>query len=158
MTRAAFSPTETICVNCGAPLDSQHFDESGFAPAPGAGDRVILARFALPPQYCGVLEYFSQFTDAFARDASAVETPQLEWLIAVNGRPLYPYVGFTWILNPWGFGSFPVNIRLEEGATLEFAVRGRTASGGPCITRVGARILGRYWYNPVYGDPVRKRF
>jgi hypothetical protein len=157
MTRATFAPAQTLCVNCGVPLDSQHFDESGFSAAPGPGGRVVLARFALPPQYCGVLEYFSQFSDAFARDPSATETPGLEWFLAVNGRPLYPYVGFTRILNPWGFGSFPVNIRLEEGAALEFAVRGLPAPSPPAA-RIGARILGRYWYNPIYGDPVRQRF
>lgn len=158
MTRAMLSPTQTICVNCGVPLDSQHFDESGFAAAPRPGERVVLARFALPPQYCGVLEYFAQFTDLFARTPAVVETPDLEWLLAVNGRPLYPYVGFSAILNPWGFGSFPIHIRLEEGAILEFAVRGLAASGSPGVNRVGGRILGRYWYNPVYGDPIRQRF
>ena len=158
MTRALPGTAQTICVNCGVPVDSQHFDESGFAPAPKPGSRVVLARFALPPQYCGVLEYFSQFTDAFTLSPSQVETPGLEWVLAVNGRPLYPYVSFSAILNPWGFGSFPVHIRLEEGAVVEFAVRGLAASGPPSVSRVGGRILGRYWYNPVYGDPVRQRF
>ncbi len=158
MTRAAAAPGQTICVNCGVPVDSQHFDESGFASVPGPGSRVVLARFALPPQYCGVLEYFAQFTDSFAGAPARVETPDLEWMLAVNGRPLYPYVGFSVILNPWGFGSFPVHIRLEEGAVLELAVRGVAAAGGPSASRIGGRILGRYWYNPVYGDPVRQRF
>ena len=162
MTHAVdVQPRKTICVNCGVPVDSQHFDESGFSAPPAAGDRIILARFALPPQYCGVLEFFSQFTDGFAKDQSQVETPSLDWLLLVNERPLYPYVNFARILNPWGFGSYPVNIRLEEGATLEFGVRGVAVSTGAAaapLLRVGGRILGRYWYNPVYGDPVRKRF
>lgn len=153
------APRQTICVNCGVPVDSQHFDESGFSPAPAPGARVILARFVLPPQYCGVLEFFSQFTDAFARDASQVETPSLEWLLLVNGRALYPYVNFPRILNPWGFGSYPVNLRLEEGSTLEFGVQGKaSAAGAQAPQRAGGRILGRYWYNPAYGDPVRRRF
>lgn len=158
MTRPAPAPAQTICVNCGVPVDSQYFDESGFADAPRPGGRVVLARFALPPQYCGVLEYFAQFTDSFTAAPPRVETPDLEWMLAVNARPLYPYVGFSLILNPWGFGSFPVHLRLEESAVLEFSVRGVAASGGPTTSRVGGRILGRYWYNPVYGDPVRQRF
>lgn len=158
MTRSSMVPAQTLCVICGVPVDSQHFDESGFAAAPRPGSRVVLARFALPPQYCGVLQYFSQFTDAFAGSPAAVETPELEWWLAVNGRPLYPYVSMTAVLNPWGFGSFPVHIRLEEGAVLEFAVRGLQNSGASGVKRVGGRILGRYWYNPVYGDPVRQRF
>ncbi|MCS7043412.1 MAG: hypothetical protein RMK33_00105 [Arcobacter sp.] len=158
MTRLTSSAAPAICVNCGVPVDSQHFDESGFADAPAPGHRVVLARFALPPQYCGVLEYFAQFTDSFSTSAARAETPDLEWVLAVNGRPLYPYVGFSVILNPWGFGSFPVHIRLEDGAVLEFAVRGLAVPGPPTVSRVGGRILGRYWYNPVYGDPVRQRF
>ena len=44
------------------------------------------------PQYCGLLENFSQFTDLYGRDFSQVETPGLQWIISVNHRPLYPYV------------------------------------------------------------------
>src|SRR5207244_4641202 len=112
--------TGTICVNCGEPIDSKHFDESGFSAVPATGRKIILARFQFPPQYCGVLEYFAQYTDALGASPVNIETPTLEWLLLTNDRPLYPYVNFTRILNPWGYGSFQVNIRLDEGSTLEF--------------------------------------
>ena len=82
-----------------------------------------MARFELPPQYCGLFENFSQFTDLLGRDFSEVETPGLRWIILVNKRPLYPYVRLEHIVNPWGYGSFSVAIRLDENATVEFFVR-----------------------------------
>ncbi len=144
-----------VCAICGIPVDSQYFDDSGVEPTPEVGKEVVLAHVELPPQYCGVLEYFSQFTDLQAKDASQVATPMLEWRILVNNRPLYPYVGLKQIINPWGYGSFPVNIRLEEGTTVEFAVRRVSTDAAPGV--VGGRIVGRYWYNPIYGDVVRGR-
>ena len=59
-----------LCTACGAPVDSQYFDESSVVLAPVVGETVTLAEFELPPQYCGVLEYFAQFTDEYARDNS----------------------------------------------------------------------------------------
>jgi hypothetical protein len=146
------------------PLDAKYFDESSILPVPTAGHFLILARFELPPQYCGVLEYFSQFTDAWAADPTRVQTPALEWTILVNKRPLYPYLQFNRIVNPWGYGSFQVSIRLDDSATLEFVVRGvhpavdteTIADAAPTPRRVGGRILGRYWYNTAYGDVVRR--
>lgn len=156
------TPSNTICVNCGVPLDSRQFDESGLGPAPETGRRIILAQFLLPPQYCGVLEYFAQFTDTLAAAPGQIETPTLEWFVLINDRPLHPYVGFRHILNPWGFGSFQIHIRLDEGARLELGVRGVTPSSSLTAARppkqVGGRITGRYYYNPAYGDPVRQRF
>ena len=155
-----------LCAMCRIPLDSQCFDESQITLPPVVGSEVVLARFRLPPQYCGVLEYFAQYTDAQARDQAQVETPGLEWSMLSNGRPLFPYLRFDRILNPWGKGSFPVYVRLDEGATVEFVVRGvaavSTASDRPIVespapTRVGGRIVGRYWYNAAYGDVVRRR-
>jgi len=155
-----------LCAMCRIPLDSQYFDESRITEPPGAGSEVVLARFQLPPQYCGVLEYFAQFTDAQARDQTQVETPGLEWSLLSNGRPLFPYLKFDRILNPWGNGCFQVYVRLDEGATVEFVVRGVTdvsAAGeeptveNPSPRRVGGRILGRYWYNAAYGDVVRRK-
>lgn len=159
-TTAKGLPPGTICVNCGVPVDSQHFDETGFADVPEPGRRIVLARFSLPPQYCGVLEFFAQYTDAFGKSAAAIETPTVEWLLTMNDRPVYPYVNISAVLNPWGFGSFATKLRLDEGATVEFSVRGSLAGTNPpdVIQRVGGRIAGHYWYNPVYGDPVRKRF
>src|SRR5687768_4499213 len=79
------------CPMCGTALDSEYFDESGVVEAPNVGEAAVLARFELPPQYCGVLEYFAQFTDEHARHPENIETPGLQWLILVNNRPLYPY-------------------------------------------------------------------
>jgi hypothetical protein len=143
-----------LCPLCGLPRDYEHFDESGFEAAPPAGHQVVLARFELPPQYCGLLENFAQFTDLFGRDPSQVETPGLQWIISVNRRPLYPYVSLEQIVNPWGFGSFGIAVRLDEDATIEFTVRnsGYDPAPGKEIKRVGGRISGRFWYNPAYGD------
>jgi hypothetical protein len=141
------------CPMCGTRLDSEYFDESGVVPAPEVGDAVVLARFELPPQYCGVLEYFSQFTDEHAGNPAKISTRGLLWTILVNHRPLYPYLNFDRIVNPWGYGSFQISIRLDDSATIEFVVR-RVNDTAPGITEVGGRIVGRYWYNAAYGDVV----
>jgi hypothetical protein len=145
-----------LCPNCGLPRDYQHFDESGFADTPDRGRQVVLARFQLPPQHCGLLENFSQFTNLLGQHPTYVETPGLQWIISVNKRPIYPYVLLEHIVNPWGFGSFGVAIRLDENAIVEFAVR--NVEHPPLdkpqteVARIGARIVGRFWYNPIYGD------
>ena len=141
------------CPMCGISLDSEYFDESGVVEAPNVGDAVVLARVELPPQYCGVLEFFSQFTDEHAGDPAKIATPGLLWAILINHRPLYPYLNFDRIVNPWGYGSFQVSIRLDENATVEFVVR-RASNAAPNIQQVGGRIVGRYWYNAAYGDVV----
>lgn len=136
-----------LCPNCGIPQDSECFDVSGFVDVPPLNsDAVVLTHFNLHHQYCGVLEFFSQFSDAFARDPSQVETPGLLWLLLVNGRPLYPYVDVESILNPWGVGSFGIRLRLPEAARVEFSVR-RTSNPALTVRRVGARLSGRYWFN-----------
>jgi hypothetical protein len=63
------------------------------------------------------------------------------------------------IVNPWGFGSFEVALRLEEKASVDLVVRG---VGGPPpkdadLEMIAGRIFGRYWYNPAYGDVERRR-
>jgi hypothetical protein len=133
--------TTGLCVACGIPLDSQHFDDSSVRKAPDIGEEVLLARFDLPAQYCGVLQYFAQYTDLFASDASQVATPNLEWRILVNNHALSPYINLRRIVNPWGYGSFPVNIRVQEDSTLEFVVRGVTAdesqnASAPRLTKI----------------------
>jgi len=143
----------SACAVCGIPLDSQVFDASGIFDAQQG--RRVLARVDLPPRYCGVLEYFSQFTDENAQTPAQIETIGLEWSILMNGRPLNPYLSFTSILNPWGYGSFQTSIRLVDGAALEFVVR-QTATRGT-LTKIGGRLVGRYWYNTEYGDVVRPR-
>src|SRR5262245_42127202 len=141
------------CPMCGIPLDSEYFDESGVVEAPQVGAAVVLARLELPAQYCGVLEFFSQFTDEHAKDAAKIATPGLLWTIQVDHRPLYPYLNFDRIVNPWGYGSFQISIRLDDSATVEFVAR-RVSNAAPNITQVGGRIVGRYWYNAAYGDVV----
>ena len=139
-------------LDCGVPIDSQYFDDARIVNLPGLGLLALLARVELPPQYCGVLEYFSQFTDLFSRDPSEVQTPGLLWQILANGQPLSPYHQLAMILNPWGFGSFQFSIRLPEGAVVEMVVR-RTGDEvvPPKINMVGGRLLGRYWYDRAYG-------
>lgn len=146
-----------LCELCGIPLDSQYFDESGLDAAPEVGQSVVLARFQLPAQYCGVLQYFSQFTDLNARDPSQIQTPGLEWRLLSNGHGLSPYMQLNRIINPWGFGSFPVSIRLDEHTMIELIVRrvmepkSAAPAPVPAIRQVGGRIVGRYWYNAAYG-------
>lgn len=160
--------TSALCAQCGIPLDAKYFDESGVKKPPELGGTVVLARFELSPQHCGVLEYFSQFTDAYAKDPRRIKTPGLAWMILANSRPLYPYLPLKQIVNPWGYGSFPVSIRLDDSAAIEFIVRGVTIDlkdrieveevedpERPEVKKVGGRIVGRYWYNPAYGDVVR---
>jgi hypothetical protein len=60
--------TSALCPTCGLPRDYEQFDESGFASTPDLGRQVVLARFELAPQYCGLLENFSQFTDQYGCD------------------------------------------------------------------------------------------
>jgi hypothetical protein len=137
----------TLCTNCGIPTDSEYFDQSGFTDLPAPGSEVVLARFDLHHQYCGILECFSQFTDLNSGNPAEVQTPGLEWLLLVNRRPLYPYVNVQAILNPWGFGSFCVRLRLPEAARLEFVARRRNDAPASAIRVAGGRIVGRYWFN-----------
>jgi hypothetical protein len=66
------------------------------------------------------------------------------------------------IANPWGFGSYPLNIRLDENSSLELiARRVKEATTVPIldrVKRVGGRIMGRFWYNPCYGDVERSSY
>jgi len=144
--------------SCDAPNDSQYFDESSVVGAPRAGETITLAEFELPPQYCGILEYFAQFTDEYARDNSKIETPGIEWLILADGGPLFPYLTLKHIVNPWGNGAFPVTIRLQENTILRFVARGVSSDSTSTITRVGGRLLGRFWYNAAQGDAGQRRF
>lgn len=149
--------TPALCTACGVPFDAQYFDKSSVKLAPRVGETVELAAFELPPQYCGVLEYFAQFTDEYALDNSKIVTHGVEWLILADGSPLFPYLSFRHIANPWGEGSFPVSVRLPEGATIKFIARGVSSEEPGAITKVGGRLLGRFWYNATYGDAARWR-
>jgi hypothetical protein len=107
-----------------------------------------------------VLLYFAQFTDRFAEDASKIDTPQIEWKILVNNHALFPYMNLRHIVNPWGFGSFPVNIRLDENSSIEFVARRvkEETLGDPRVFTLGGRIMGRFWYNACYGDVERRSY
>jgi len=91
----------------------------------------------------------AKFTDKYAGDPTQVTTPGLQWQIRCNGQPRDPYLTFDRIINPWGLSGFPISLRLEEGCTLEFAVR--NVGPSTSVAKVGGRLLGRYWYNTNYG-------
>lgn len=140
-----------VCHICGIPQDAGFFDESNIKEAPLPGEEVVLARFELHRNYCGLLMYFAQFTDLYASNPTEVETPGYQWQIRCNGQPRDPYLTFGHIINPWGLSGFPVYLRLEEGCVVEFAVRKMGDDQTKTLTKVGGRILGRSWYNPAYG-------
>lgn len=137
-------------VECDQPVDSQYFDAVGFVPGAKkkleSGAWVQVVKWELPQQYCGILEYFAQFTDEQARDPSKV-TNGLRWQIRANGTPLAPYHALEAIVNPWGNGSFQFRIRLPDRAVVEMLVRGSAGA----IDLIGGRLMGRYWYNAATG-------
>jgi hypothetical protein len=135
-----------ICAICGIPQDAGFFDKSNIKPAPELGEEIVLARYELHRNYCGMLMYFAQYTEP-----NKVKTPGYQWQIRCNGQPRDPYLGFDHIINPWGLSGFPIYLRLEEGCVLEFVIRNVGASGDNVLSTVGGRILGRYWYNNIYG-------
>src|SRR5882757_7608348 len=108
------SDSSVLCAKCSMPVDAKYFDKSAIAEPPLPGRTLMLVHFELPPQYCGVLECFSQYTDEFGKSCEFIETPGLFWTLRVNQRPLYPYIDLEHIVNPWGYGSFPVALRLDE--------------------------------------------
>jgi hypothetical protein len=149
---------EPTCHVCGIPADASYFDDSSIAQAPDEDSpEVVLAKFELHASYCGELQYFAQFTDAYASTPAAVETPDLEWQIRSDGQPLAPWLTFRRIINPWGLSGFPIHIRLREGSLTELVVRfvgtGSIveATDLPTVQQVGGRLLGRYWYNTDFG-------
>jgi hypothetical protein len=141
----------SICTVCGIPQDAGFFDESNIKPAPLLGEELVLAKYELHRNYCGMLMYFAQFTNKYAGDPTQVETPGYQWQIRCNGQSRDPYLAFQHIINPWGLSGFPIYLRLEEGCLLELAIRNVGARGDDVLIKVGGRILGRYWYNDVYG-------
>jgi hypothetical protein len=146
------------CATCGVPWDAGYFDESrviDLAAQPlNVGQELVLARYQLHRNYCGVLMSFAQFTDAYGRDNSQVLTPGYQWQVRVNGLPRDPYLTLDHILNPWGQAGMSVHLRLEEGGLVELALRRIGPLGAPPflpIQSVGGRITGRYWYNTDFG-------
>jgi hypothetical protein len=141
-----------VCHVCGIPQDAGFFDESSIRTAPTAlGEELVLARYELHRNYCGMLMYFAQFTDRFAADPRNVETRGYAWELRCNGQPRDPYLTFDRIINPWGLSGFPVYLRLEEGCLVELAVRNVGPAAGDELDLVGGRILGRYWYDTRFG-------
>jgi hypothetical protein len=149
-----------VCHICGIPWDAGFFDESNvFKLKPDhsdgrslePGEELVLARYELHRNYCGMLLYFAQFTDRYADNPKEVVTPGYQWQIRCNGQARDPYLTFDHIINPWGLSGFPVYLRLEEGCVLEFVVRNVDTRGEDKLKQVGGRILGRYWYNTIYG-------
>ena len=146
---------ETVCHVCGIPADASYFDDSSIVDAPTAGAEVVLARYEVHANYCAELQYFAQYTDAHAANPVEVVTANLEWQIRSDGQPLAPWLRFNRIINPWGLSGFPVHVRLREGCLLELVVRDIAPQvsifiSAP-VTRVGGRLLGRFWYNPMFG-------
>jgi hypothetical protein len=169
--------TDNCCTICGIPLDAEYFDVSGFVgngvavdkfrdfglqppnPLPRRGEQVVLASFQLHPQYCGVLTYFSQYTDLYVGDNTLILTPGFEWSILQSGKPMFPYTRLETIVNPWGYNCLPVLVRLDENARVEFVLRNRgirdTDLPNYPIKAFAGRIMGRYWYNDSFGGRVR---
>jgi hypothetical protein len=171
--------TDNRCLNCGIPVDAEFFDvngfigkspfefpssqqnsdgnitATGFEDLPRRGEQRVLAAFQLHPQYCGVLTYFSQYTDLYAANNSQILTPGFEWILLQNGKPIFPYMRHEMILNPWGYNCLPVAIRLDENARVEFVLRNRAIADTQLtsypIKAFAGRIMGRYWYNNVFG-------
>jgi hypothetical protein len=147
-----------ICQICGIPLDANYFDNASFQDAPkNVGEERELARYALHPQYCGVLLYFAQYArhqDEKLQDKDIFETPGYEWAVLCNNQPRDPYLPTELILNPWGQNNLPIHLRLEEGCVVRLVVRRVLPSPGSKeipLERVGGRLQGRYWYNTNYG-------
>ena len=148
---------EPTCHVCGIPADASYFDDSSIAKAPDENSlEVVLAKYELHPNYCGELQYFAQYTDAYAASPAAVETPDLEWQIRSDGQPLAPWLTFRRIINPVG------SIGVSDSPAPEGRLSHR-AGGSVCrqeiirlsrptpVTQVGGRLLGRFWYNTNFG-------
>jgi len=153
-----------VCQICRVPLDAGYFDVAGIEDAPGFGENsnkteVEVARYELNPQYCGTLLYFTQYADRKENEQDPEspkhqvisKTPGYEWLILCNNQPRAPYLPTDLILNPWGYNALPIHLRLEEGCTLRFVVRRIAPTVKDELSKVGGRLLGRSWYNTIYG-------
>jgi hypothetical protein len=149
-----------VCQICSIPMDAGYFDNASIKDAPGVGENlnvteVELARYELNPQYCGTLLYFTQFAEESGTKRQVLsKTPGYEWLILCNNQSRAPYLPTDLILNPWSCNALPIHLRLEEGCTLRFVVRKVTPAAGETevkLSQVGGRLLGRTWYNTIYG-------
>ena len=137
-------------------MDANNFDVADIKAAPQhPGEEVEMAKFALPSQYCGILLYFAQYVEPVtAQTREIFKTPGYEWVILCNNQPRDPYLPTRLILNPWGYNALPIHLRLEEGCVVRFVVRKVAPPTGETeiqLAKVGGRLLGRYWYNTIYG-------
>lgn len=147
-----------VCQICGVPLDAGYFDVAGIKNAPLVGEEVEVARYELTSQYCGTLLYFTQYAEQETPPQPPQQviskTPGYEWIILCNNQPRAPYLPTNLILNPWGYNALPIHLRLEEGCMLRFVVRKVPPAAGEKemkLSQVGGRLLGRSWYNTIYG-------
>ena len=139
-----------VCQICRVPLDAGYFDVASIKDAPKeVGKEVEVARYELNPQYCGTLLYFTQYAEDSSGRQVISHTPGYEWIIFCNNQPRAPYLPTKQILNPWGYYALPIHLRLEEGCTVRLVVRKVGETRG--LSQVGGRLLGRSWYNTIYG-------
>ena len=155
MSHACSNPRDVgylnVCHVCGTPQDAGYFDVASIKAAPLVGEEVELARYQLNPQYCGTLLYFMQYAEVSPQKQVFAQTPGYEWVILCNNQPRAPYLPTDLILNPWGYNAPPIHLRLEEGCTVRFLVRRKPVLGSQELFQVGGRLLGRAWYNTIYG-------
>ncbi len=141
-----------ICQICSVPMDAGYFDVAGIKNAPLVGTEVEVARYELNPQYCGTLLHFTQYAEESGTKRQVLSnTPGYQWLILCNNQPRAPYLPTDLILNPWGYNALPIHLRLDEGCTLRFVVRRVAPTVTVELSQVGGRLLGRSWYNTIYG-------
>jgi len=170
---ATAPPSPTTAVPSPAWIDLFADFKIRFEELPRRGEQKVLASFQLHPQYCGILTYFAQYTDLYARNNSQIFSPGFEWIILQNGKPLFPYTRLEFIINPWGNNCLPVAVRLDENARVEFVIRNRSINDADLqavfdpvtgklltapkypIRAFAGRIMGRYWYNESFGGRAR---
>jgi hypothetical protein len=135
---------DAACPRCGQAIDSRHFDASGFQPLPERGAR-----------RCSRVSNSRRNTAACSSSSPNTPTsrramPRRSRRRGSNGccgsiaRCSNPYVQLEHIVNPWGFGSFQLAVRLPEGATVELvAKRALAAPVLAGVSKVGGRLCGR---------------
>lgn len=148
-TRLHALDATVACARCGIPADALAFDASSVVPWASTSREIVLARFDLPSQYCGVLDSFFQFTSEHAADASRILTPTIQWRLLIDRHPVAPYPDLRWIVNPWGACAPSTAIRLSPGARVELVAR--RLPGTDASSTIAGRITGHYWYDASYG-------
>jgi hypothetical protein len=135
-------------------MDAGYFDVASINKAPSTvGQEVEVAHYELNPQYCGTLLYFSQYAEGESGKQVISHTPGYQWIIFCNDQPRAPYLPTSLILNPWGATNLSIDLRLEEGCIVRLVVRKVSPPPQTAVqlSQVGGRLLGRTWYNTIYG-------